>query len=401
MSEVAVLSPGEVLPVTTAPAVQGAVTCSGTTHGESASLAGHLAAVEALDLRDQALAALDSGSPDAGLTIAASGLAVLGAAGLRAGADAVAVLVAVAEIEECLGLFGDAAVTIATAIAILDGGLPVDRDDDLLLVWCQAQERLAGLERLAGDFDAARARLRAVLDRASAVFGEASMAVVSAANALGVAGKYASDFSGAEAAYRRAMTALDALPGADPLVRAGLLHNLGGLAHSRGDFAAGIPLAEAGMALRDARLGGDHPDVARDLNALGALYHLAGRFDDAAAAYRRALAVFEHRYGPGHFEVAMTCANLAVLASDQGDFPEAESLGRRSLRILQAVLGPADAEAGLTLLNLGAAVAGQGRRAEAARLTTRAAAILTARLPAGHPHVAAAAEALERLGVPS
>ncbi len=45
------------------------------------------------------------------------------------------------------------------------------------------------------------------------------MAVVSAANALGVVGKYAADFGAAEAAYRRAMAAAEALAGADPLVR--------------------------------------------------------------------------------------------------------------------------------------------------------------------------------------
>jgi len=93
----------------------------------------------------------------------------------------------------------------------------------------------------------------------------------------------------------------------------------------------------------------------------------------------------------------MACANLAVLAGDQGRFANAESLGRRSLQILETVLGPGDAEVGLTVLNLAGAVAGQGRRAEAAALTARAAAILTARLPAGHPHVTAAAQALDRL----
>ncbi len=219
------------------------------------------------------------------------------------------------------------------------------------------------------------------------------MAVVSAANALGVAGKYASDFDAAEAAYRRAAAALDSLEDPDPLVRAGLLHNLGGLAHSRGDAAVGISLAEQGLAIRAGELGGGHPDVARDLNALGALYQLAGRWEDAARAYRRALAVFEDSYGPDHFEVAMTCANLAALASDQGHFRHAEALGRRSLQILQTALGPGDAEVGLTLLNLGAAVAGQGRPAA---LTSRAAAVLTARLPPGHPHLAAAREALDR-----
>jgi len=364
-------------------------------------MAGDRAAGEALALRDQALAALDGGDPPVALALAARGLAVLEAAGLGGGPDQAALLVAVAEIQEALGAVGQAGVTIAAAIAILDRVVPGGGDADLLLVWCQAQERRAGLERLAGDFGAAAARLGGVLDRAAAAFGEASMAVVSAANALGVVGKYAADFDAAEAAYRRAMAAADALADPDPLTRAGLLHNLGGLAHARGDAAAGIPLAEQGLALRAEALGDGHPDVAKDLNALGALYHLAGRDRDAGQACQRALAIFEDCYGPGHFEVAMTCANLAVLAGDQGQFRAAEALGRRSLRILEIVLGPDDAEVGLTLLNLAAAVAGQGRRAQAAALTARAAAILTARLPCGHPHVMAAAAALERLGRPS
>src|SRR5262249_21182208 len=151
-------------------------------------------------------------------------------------------------------------------------------DADTLALWCQAQQRLAGLDRLDGDFRAAAARLHRVLDAASAAFGEGAMAVVSAANALGVVDKYAAGYDAAEAAYRRAMAAAEALLGRDPLIEAGLLHNMAGLAHSRGDAAAGIPLAERGAALRARALGDDHPDVARDLNALGALYHMAGRY---------------------------------------------------------------------------------------------------------------------------
>jgi tetratricopeptide (TPR) repeat protein len=351
---------------------------------------------EALTLRDQALAALDGGDSQAALVIAEKGLAALEAAGLGGGPDAAALLVARAEIEESLDCFAEAAATAEAAVAILEEPGLEGGDDDSLLLWCQAQERLAGLDRLVGHFASAAARLGAVLDRATAAVGEASFAVMSAANALGVVYKYASDLDAAEAAYQRAMAAAERLGEPDPLVLAGLLHNLGGLAHSRGDFTGGIPLAERGLGLRTGRLGPDHPDVARDLNALGALYHLAGRSGDAARAYHRALAVFESCYGPDHFEVAMTCANLAVLDGDLGDYPGAESLGRRSLRILEAILGPQDAEVGLTLLNLGAVVASQGRQPESAALTARAAAILTARLPGEHPHVVAARNALER-----
>jgi tetratricopeptide (TPR) repeat protein len=356
---------------------------------------------EALSLRDRALAALDGADLPAALGLAGQGLAALEAAGLRGGADEAAVLVALAEIQEAMGRLDDARGTIAAAITILGDAGPQDGDEDSLMLWCQAQERLAGLERTAGDFTAATTRLGTVLDRASAALGEASLTVVSAANALGVACKYASDFDAAEAAYQRARAAADGLADPDPLLEAVLLHNLGGLAHSRGDAGRGIPLAERGAALRAGALGDDHPDVARDLNALGALYHLAGRFDDAAQAYRRALTVFEDWYGPDHFEVAMTCANLAVLHGDQGDFVRAEALNRRSLPILEDVLGPQDAEVGLTLLNLATAVAGQGREAEAAALTSRATEILAARLPSGHPHLVTAVEALQRCGRPA
>jgi hypothetical protein len=386
---------------TEAPAGRGAAAWLGNTNAEPICSAIPGAADRALLARDEALAALDGGDPVAALAIAGEGLAVLAAAGLGSGTDAAAMLVARAEIEESLDRFGDAAATATAALALLEDVVAAGDAEDCLLLWCQAQERLAGLERLAGEFGAAAARLSATADRAAAAFGEASPAVVSAANALGVVYKHAADFDLAEGAYRRAMAAAGGQASPEPLILAGLLHNLGGLAHARGDFAAGIPLAERGVALRTGALGAGHPDVARDWNALGALYHLAGRSGDAAQACSRALAAFEDHYGPDHFEVAMTCANLAVLAGDQGRSREAEALGRRSLRTLEAVLGPQDAEVGLTLLNLAAAVADQGRRAEAAALTSRAAAILTARLPPDHPHVAAAGQALERLAAPS
>jgi tetratricopeptide (TPR) repeat protein len=361
-----------------------------------------MAADAALDWRDQALAALDEGNPAWALSLAARALSTLGEAGLRGGLDEAAVLVARAEIEEALDRFADARATLVATIAILDGAgrAADDTDDDGVTLWCQAQERLAGLERLGGDFAGAAARLRAVLDRASAGLGENSLAVVSAANSLGVVCKHASDLDAAEAAYRRAEAAATGLPEPDPLLEAALLHNLGGLAHSRGDPATGIPLAERGTALRTKTLGPGHPDVARDLNALGALYHLAGRSADAERSYHEALAAFEDAYGPDHLEVGMTCGNLAVLHSDHGDFARAESLGHRSLDIFTRVLGEQDAEVGLTLLNLAAAVAGQGRTAEAADLAASAAGILADRLPPGHPHRLAAADALSRYEPP-
>jgi tetratricopeptide (TPR) repeat protein len=393
-----ILSAGFAVPCAMPKSGQGDVPeCTGA--AESPVVPVHSAEI-ALSLRDQALAALDAGDPVAALAAAKKGLAVLAADERANTLDEAALLIALAEIEEELGQFAAARATAATAVAVLGDVAPNDEpdSDDWLLLWCQGHERLAGLERVAGDFASATARLDAVLAEASGKFGESSLPVVSAANALGVVYKYAGDFGTAEASYRRALAALDRLTGTDPVFEAGLLHNLGGLAHSRGEPDAGILHAERGVAVRVAALGERHPDVARDLNALGALYHQAGRLAEAEQAYRQALAVFEDAYGTDHFEVGMTCANLAVLHSDHADHASAEALGRRALNILESVLGPNDAEVGLTLLNLVTAAAGQDRPEEAAALATNAAAILQARLPDGHPHGLAASATLETCG---
>ena len=151
------------------------------------------AADKALGLRDEALAALDEGNPQGALGLICQALAALESAGLRGGLDECAVLIAHAEIEEALDRFAEARGTIAAALTILPDAVAADADQESLMLWCQAQERLAGLERLACDFTGAATRLRTVLERASAGLGEASLAVASAANALGVVYKNASD----------------------------------------------------------------------------------------------------------------------------------------------------------------------------------------------------------------
>jgi hypothetical protein len=104
-------------------------------------------AADALALRDEALAELGQGDPEVALALAGAGLAVLEAAGQGGGTDAAAVLVALARAEEATGRFGDAAATAVAAITILDSIMPERWDDDVWLLRCQAQERLAALER--------------------------------------------------------------------------------------------------------------------------------------------------------------------------------------------------------------------------------------------------------------
>jgi tetratricopeptide (TPR) repeat protein len=354
----------------------------------------------ALLLRDRALTELDEGNPAAAFVLARRGLASLAAAGCGSGLDAASLLIALAEIEEDLNRFADATATITAAIGLLGdewGAAYAHSDSDRLMLWCLAQERMAGLERRAGRFNLAAERMAAVLDAVADAFGETSPAVVSAANALGLACKQAGNLGAAQAAYGRAMAALQGQVDPEPLVEAQLLHNLAGLAHSRGDTEAGIMLAERGLALRTGALGSAHPDVARDRNSLGAIYHSSGRYVDAGHSYHCALATLEMFYGPDHFEVAMTYGNMAALHADQGFFLTAQSLGTQALRVLEQALGPDAPETGIVVLNLARAVAGLGRPAEAADLAERASRVLAGCLPGEHPQAAVALQALTQL----
>jgi len=121
--------------------------------------AAEAATAQALNLRDQALAALDRGDARTALATAQSGLVALRCAGLG-GLDEAALLIAVAEIEEARGRLDAARVTIAAAITILEiEDIAPESAEDTAALWCQAQERLAGLERQAGEYATAVARL--------------------------------------------------------------------------------------------------------------------------------------------------------------------------------------------------------------------------------------------------
>jgi tetratricopeptide (TPR) repeat protein len=202
----------------------------------------------ALARRDQALAELDRGDAGRARAIASQALVLLATGGQGESSGAAALLVALAETDECLDRFDLARAAAGRAAAIL---AVFDSEDlDAFWLWCQAEERLAGLDRVGGDLDGAAARLADLIDRAVRMLGPVSEAVVSAENALGVVHKYAGHFDDAAAAYGRALCALQESGRRDPLAEASLYHNLGGLACSQGNPDAGIPHAEQGLVLR-------------------------------------------------------------------------------------------------------------------------------------------------------
>jgi hypothetical protein len=118
----------------------------------------------ALAHRDQAQAELDRGDAGPARTIASWALVLLETAGQGESPDAAALLVALAETDECRGRFDLARVAAGRAAAILAAFDPEDLD--AFWLWCQAEERLAGLDRVGGDLDGAAARAAGAEDRA-------------------------------------------------------------------------------------------------------------------------------------------------------------------------------------------------------------------------------------------
>jgi hypothetical protein len=107
----------------------------------------------ALARRDQALAELDRGDAE-GARAASDALVLLETAGQGESPGAAALLVALAETEESLGHFDLARVAAGRAAAILAAAFDPE-DPGAFWLWCQAEERLAGLDRAGGDFDGA------------------------------------------------------------------------------------------------------------------------------------------------------------------------------------------------------------------------------------------------------
>lgn len=232
----------------------------------------------ALAHRDQALAELDRGDAGRARAIASDALVLLETAGQGESLDAAALLVALAETDECLGHFDLARVAAGRAAAILAVAFDPE-DHGGCWLWCQAEERLAGLDRVGGDLDGAAARLLDLIDRAVRILGPVSEAVVSAENALGVVYKYAGHFDDAAAAYGRALRALTESGRRDPLAEACLCHNLGGPA---------LRLLQTTLSCNQLRCLADHREVHRDSRR-----HRHGGRAIAARSGRR-----PHRSGP-------------------------------------------------------------------------------------------------------
>lgn len=187
-----------------------------------------------------------------------------------------------------------------------------------------AEEALADLDRGAGAFDDAAARLQAAIARSAdpARRGERLMALAAVEEARG-------DLAAAQARVDEGRAALDGVAGDDARVVAlGLRRHAAWLIWRRGEVDAAVAAFEALLA--------EVPADAAELRGmvligLGVAAYGRGDHDAAGRAWRQALALFDQR---GDLRRVAACHNnLGMLAHRQGDVRGAAGHFEQALRV--------------------------------------------------------------------
>ncbi|MEZ4385120.1 MAG: serine/threonine-protein kinase [Nannocystaceae bacterium] len=291
-----------------------------------------------------------------------------------------------------LGLAG----VVGARQAAVDAGLAWARQAEALLrrgdlpaTSAVALDRVkARILRVAGDYDEARARLDAALERIRAVDGADDLDVAAVVRDLGGVALDQGRPDEAIAFLDEALTRTRAAVGdAHPKVGRAL-HLLGTAYYSVSRYDDAAATFEAALAIFTEVYGPSHPDVADSLNNLGATLDEVHRFDEAVAAYERALAIRREHLGEAHPAVAATLDNLAYTQAKLGDLDGAMAAMKDAERILVAAHGREHPAVATNLLGQASVARRRGELEEAARIAAEARRIYEATAGAEHPDVA-------------
>ncbi len=155
-------------------------------------------------------------------------------------------------------------------------------------------ETQLGLASVLADLEQAEeARLHLGDARAifSQIYGEDSLPVATAVNALAILEMRAQRFERAQPLLRQVLAILERERGGDHLDLAAVLDGLAAAQLGLADYEASAAAAGRALAIREAALGKSHPDLVTNLQAQAVALRLAGKLAEAEAADARAEAI--------------------------------------------------------------------------------------------------------------
>jgi eukaryotic-like serine/threonine-protein kinase len=235
---------------------------------------------------------------------------------------------------------------------------------------------LAGLQRAAGELDAAVASYRDAIARSEELYGADHPAVGRAYANLGDTLWALGHDDDAIAAIREAVRMFDARLGDSPAL-ATVLSTLGAMLMQMDDdaaFEAAAPYLDRGVAIARATL---PPDDVQRMAIFGdaAMYHhRRGAAADAEALFDEAIA-FADRTGTATSQVAVVHYNRAELLADLGRCGDALAGYRRAIDVFEASRGPDTPSLVYPLAGAGACLSRGGDHAAAIAAFDRALAI--------------------------
>ena len=273
-----------------------------------------------------------------------------------------------AVLDESAGRYSEASADLTQALAIALGEYGPNSAEA-----GGVHEALGRVQRLTGDFPAARGHIDRALDITRETHGaqhpKLAPVLQSKAMILGDIG----DKDAADAATREALMLTERAYGSDNPRLAYMLNDLAVTTCDRGDLVAAEAMYRRALALRVAALGREHMLVTTLLQNLGTcLAEEPTRRAEARALFEETLAIRERLVGKDHPKVAFPVLGLGDLALEDGHLDDAERLYQRALVIREKSLGGEHSRLSFPLAGLAAVALARDRPQDAAPLAERA-----------------------------
>ncbi|MGD8375525.1 MAG: tetratricopeptide repeat protein [Acidobacteriota bacterium] len=227
------------------------------------------------------------------------------------------------------------------------------------------------------------------LEREKAIHGERSPEVARSLNRIGGLHRVRGEWDAAEESLQAALEMQRDLlgPRHDDLVDT--LNNLGLLRDRQGRYDEALAFHEEALAMAREVHGEEDEKVCGSANNVAQALARKGRYEESSAMHRKNLAIRREALGEDHPSVGVTLNNLGLVLDKLGHHGEAEAALRENVELTRRLYGEASIAHGVALNNLASSLKEQGRAAEAEPLQLRAVEICRDRLGTEHPETLA------------